>query len=175
MSSKKENSHAVSDWRLTTAWENKGHPEGCTAHHSKAAFRFGTCGDHFTELPNVEQAVMAEQLASAHIKVERVRQWARRNPQAFGAFESHLLGDASNHRRASACEAMERVRRVDYVDVDGEPSRLDNNDAATLSRIVCERHPEVMGFVRMRASDVDVAFPSLFPEVRDLWVRMGWG
>lgn len=83
--------------------------------------------------------------------------WADLNPDALAFVEGRALAGAAAERPVSVRALIEDVRRTDFSDREGRPTRVNNSIAPALARILVERRAELAPWVTLRASMVDEA------------------
>lgn len=81
--------------------------------------------------------------------------WADLNPSAFAFVESRAAAEAAAERPVSVRALLEDVRRKDFADREGRPTRVNNSISAALGRLLVERNPALGPWVAFRQSVVD--------------------
>lgn len=81
--------------------------------------------------------------------------WADLNPSAFAFVESRAVTEAAAERPVSVRALLEDVRRKDFTDREGRPTRVNNSVSAALGRLLVERNPAIGPWVAFRQSVVD--------------------
>ncbi len=83
--------------------------------------------------------------------------WERDNPDAFRFIESRALIEAGAGRRVSVQALICEARAIDFPDAAGGRTRINNNLAAPLGRLLRDRHPEIAPHLPLRVSMADEA------------------
>lgn len=81
--------------------------------------------------------------------------WADLNPSALAFVESRAAAEAAAERPVSVRALLEDVRRKDFADREGRPTRVNNSICAALARLLVERNPALGPWVSFRQSAVD--------------------
>lgn len=81
--------------------------------------------------------------------------WADMNPSALAFVESRAAAEAAAERPVSVRALLEDVRRKDFADREGCPTRVNNSICAALARLLVERNPALGPWVSFRQSVVD--------------------
>lgn len=81
--------------------------------------------------------------------------WADLNPSALAFVESRAAAEAAAERPVSVRALLEDVRRKDFADREGRPTRVNNSICAALARLLVERNPALGPWVAFRQSAVD--------------------
>lgn len=81
--------------------------------------------------------------------------WADLNPSALAFVESRAAAEAAAERPVSVRALLEDVRRKDFTDREGRPTRVNNSISAALGRLLVERNPALGPWVALRQSVVD--------------------
>ncbi len=81
--------------------------------------------------------------------------WADLNPSALAFVESRAATEAAAERPVSVRALLEDVRRKDFTDREGRPTRVNNSISASLGRLLVERNPALGPWVAFRQSVVD--------------------
>lgn len=81
--------------------------------------------------------------------------WADLNPSALAFLESRAVAEAAAERPVSVRALLEDVRRKDFTDREGRPTRVNNSICAALARLLVERNPALAPWVTFRQSVVD--------------------
>lgn len=81
--------------------------------------------------------------------------WADLNPSALAFVESRAVAEAAAERPVSVRALLEDVRRKDFTDREGRPTRVNNSISAALGRLLVERNPALGPWVALRQSVVD--------------------
>lgn len=98
----------------------------------------------------------AAQLDRAETILNRFYQWREDNPSAWEYMEAIALNKAAQGQRVSARALIETIRAHDLTDVDGRPSKPNNDYAAAMARTLTIEHPEIAPHVERRSSIYDV-------------------
>lgn len=91
----------------------------------------------------------------ARKRIARARLWAEENPGAFSYMESEAVAHAAAGRRFGAQELAEWVRRADFTDRHGMPTRVNNTLVPALARLLVAKHPECRPLVEFRTHAYD--------------------
>lgn len=83
------------------------------------------------------------------------REWADRNPDAWGAMVAIATEHAAEGRRIGTQDLIERIRWHDFTSTDGTRTRINNNLSPALARLLVAEHPEVAPYVHLRKSKFD--------------------
>ncbi|MFR1323216.1 MAG: hypothetical protein ACLSBA_10030 [Adlercreutzia equolifaciens] len=81
--------------------------------------------------------------------------WADLNPDALSFVESRAATEAAAEHPVSVRALLEDVRRKDFADREGRPTRVNNSISAALGRLLVERNPALGPWVAFRQSVVD--------------------
>lgn len=97
-----------------------------------------------------------EQLATGRRKLEAFYRWLRDNPRAWQFGERFAIDvlDAGQHTSGRAI--VEHIRRHEFTDVHGRPTRTSNNHAAPAARKFLRSHPQYAGRMKLRPCVFDV-------------------
>lgn len=108
------------------------------------------------------QYTPAEQLARGRYRItdasESVyfaRLWIEANPDAWAYIVKRALTDARAKRRVSIAQLVEDVRRIDFVNHNGQPFKINNRLRPGLARILARDYPEIASYIEMRKAACD--------------------
>lgn len=88
-------------------------------------------------------------------KVRAAREWIRLNPALWDGIEVWALNEAAHQRKFAMQTALERIRWKDYVNDEGQPTKVSNDYGAIWARMLVAKHPEIRPYVTMRPSAYD--------------------
>lgn len=77
------------------------------------------------------------------------------NPDLKRFFVRRALEHVEAKRRFSVAAIMGEARRFEWVSIDGDPMRLNNNLCPGIARILIREHPEVRPFIETRRAACD--------------------
>lgn len=97
-------------------------------------------------------AIMDERAAG---RMRQGRAWTEENPQAWRYMLAEAEERARDGRRFGMQELAEWVRRGDFTDRHGRPTRINNTIVPPLARIVVERCPECRPYIEIRTRAYD--------------------
>lgn len=97
-----------------------------------------------------------KQLENGREKLAAFREWLRLNPRAYTFGERFAINvlDAGQHTSGRAI--VECIRRHEFTDEDGNPTRTSNNHAAIITRKFLREHPQYAGRMELRPCVFDV-------------------
>lgn len=105
----------------------------------------------------VEQNISALRQQYTEAQVKRARRvlarfgmWCYENPDALRHAEGYAVAKAAKGERISAQAIIEDVRRIDFTDTHGKPTRTNNDFAPILARWIVARHPETAEHIERR-------------------------
>ena len=98
-----------------------------------------------------------EQLERAREIAAQALAWMADNPAAMAYAERIALHEAEAGRRVSGSAIVEEIRKKDFTDVCGKPTRVNNNHAPIIARRLCAIHPEIAEHVETRTDVYEVA------------------
>ena len=93
-----------------------------------------------------------QQLERAHRTISRAKAWTRENPSAWQRMNELALEDAGRGKRVSGSALVEDCRKKDFTDVYGKATRVNNDLAPMLARLISKGNPSVARHVEMRTS-----------------------
>ena len=85
----------------------------------------------------------------------RAQMWRRENRDAWIRALSYAIGKAMHGERISAQAIIEDVRRVDFTDVHGKPTRTNNDFAPIIARWLAREYPDAAQYIELRRSVFD--------------------
>lgn len=97
-----------------------------------------------------------EQLATGRRKLAAFREWLRENPRAYTFGERFAINvlDAGQHTSGRAI--VEHLRRHEFTDEHGRPTRISNDYAAIIARKFLREHPQYVDRMQLAACVFDV-------------------
>lgn len=95
------------------------------------------------------------QLAKARKKVSGANSWRLKNPGAWHYVVHMALNQASEGKQVSGRQLVEAVRKKDFSDVDGKPTRTNNDHAAVIVRWLVIEHPQLSKCIELRCTALD--------------------
>ena len=88
-------------------------------------------------------------------RMRRARLWVEANPGAVSYMKSEAQRYAESGRRFGMQELAEWVRRSDFTDCHGMPTKINNTIVPPLARILIEQHPECRPYIELRTRAYD--------------------
>ena len=119
---------------------------------SKAPSNQDTESDMIIVPSTVESKFTTQQLERAHRTISRAKAWTRENPSAWQRMNELALEDARRGKRVSGSALVEDCRKKDFTDVYGKATRVNNDLAPMLARLISKGNPSVARHVEMRTS-----------------------
>ena len=102
------------------------------------------------------QTMVADSVTDrARRRMRRARLWVEDNPGAFSYMKSEAQRYAESGRRFGMQELAEWVRRSDFTDCHGMPTKINNTIVPPLARILIEQHPECRPYIELRTRAYD--------------------
>lgn len=81
--------------------------------------------------------------------------WAVRNPNAWDVMCGIAVQKAEAGQRVGMQDLVEYIRWHEFTDVDGKPTKVDNNLSPALARLLCQERPVVRPYMELRRSRFD--------------------
>jgi hypothetical protein len=97
-----------------------------------------------------------EQLENGRRKLAAFREWLRDNPRACEFAERFALDALDAGQHVSGRAIVEHIRRHEFTDEHGRPTRINNDFAAVIARRLVRDHPEYAGRLELRPCVFDV-------------------
>ena len=96
-----------------------------------------------------------EQLASAREKLSDAISWRLKNPSAWRYVVRTAQKQANEGKQVSGRQLVEAVRKKDFSDVDGKPTRTNNDYAAVIVRWLVMERPYLSKCIEFRRTALD--------------------
>ena len=98
----------------------------------------------------LEAGYTPKQAARGRMVIARARTWRRENPDAWKHAIAYATRKAAAGERISAQGIIEDLRRIDYTDVHGKPTRTNNDFAPVFARWIAGEHPQTAAYIELR-------------------------
>ena len=96
------------------------------------------------------------EIEAARRKVRATEGWISQNPAAWAFIKAQVIEAARNGRRLGGRALVERVRWYDFAGSDGTPTRVPNDIAGVVPRLIARERPELAGVFRFSRTALDV-------------------
>lgn len=100
-----------------------------------------------------------EQLECGTLKLQSFRRWQADNPPAWSYGERFALDAYAAGHSVGGRAVVEAIRRRDFADRYGRPTKTNNDYAAIIARVLLREHPQMMQAIELRPCVFDVLLP----------------
>ena len=90
------------------------------------------------------------QLENGRRKLAKFRKWLRDNPRAYAFGERFAIDALDAGQHTSGRAIVEHIRRHEFTDEHGNPTRTSNDHAAIIARKFLRDHPQYAGRMELR-------------------------
>ena len=104
-----------------------------------------------------KQTYSTKQLAYARGVLSDATIWRLRNPRAWAFVISTAEKQASENKQISGRQLVEAVRKKDFSDIEGKPTKTNNNYSAVFVRWLASEYPHLRGHIEFRTTALNEA------------------
>lgn len=96
-----------------------------------------------------------EAIERAKKKLADAKYWVLTNPRAWRYMADTAMHQAAEGKKVSGRQLVENVRKRDFADTYGAPTKVNNNYTPIFARLLVAEHPQLAKHVEFRRTVLD--------------------
>ena len=111
--------------------------------------------DNETKTGTADLDKSEEAIERAKKKIVDAKYWMLTNPRAWRYMADTAMHQAAEGKKVSGRQLVENVRKRDFTDTCGAPTKVNNDYAAIFARLLVAEHPQLAKHIEFRRTVLD--------------------